>query len=569
MSSNVTAPRAWPLVIGGLLLLFAGSCSIFRAERPLSREPRSATETQPYVLRQPAQLNDCWQTGTPEGVGRSRDALETMTEALGRGEYPNVHAVLIAKDGKLVYEEYFDGVDRRWQEDGQRRDVRTTFDREMLHDVRSVAKSVTSAAFGFAVADGSIGSLDQPLFDFFPEYNHLATPEKRRITLRHVLTMTAGLDWNENELRPTDPGYHETLMYETSDPAGFILARPLDTEPGERWDYNGGLTTLLGIVIGRATGRSFGEYTRERLFEPLGVERVEWGWLGGDGLGGIGENAWKDVPELRWEGSERWSNVASPPFALWMGPRDLLKIGSLYLSGGRWCGRQILPESWVEESLQPHVEKGPPSENGEGASSRGAYGYQWHHEHYRLPYGELEVHSARGNGGQRIWVVPELGLTAVHVTGNYNVWTASYQAERSLLEHIVPWALDIEASYQHEIPRPVRVVEPGEWPRVELSGVERALYVGTYEEKETGDRMEVFEEEDGLRLTLPGSGAVHLISEGGHVFAAGRIDGGSVRKVFWPGARMHFVLGERGKVDGFEWREATTARVTSVGRRVR
>lgn len=316
MTSKVTAPREWSSVIGCVLLLVAGSCSTSHTERQHSREPPSATETQPYAFRAPSQLDDGWQTGTPQHVVLPPEPLEAMTEALQRDEYPNVHAVLIAKDGKLVYEEYFEGIDRRWQADGRRRDMPTTFDRDMLHDVRSVAKSVTSAAFGLAVADGAIGSLDQPLLDFFPDYAYLATPERRRITLRHVLTMTAGLDWNENELPPTDPGYHEALMTETSDPAGFILARALDAEPGERWDYNGGLTTLLGIVVGRATGRSLGEYAQERLFDPLGIDRVEWGWLGADGLGGIGENAWKDVPELRWEGSEPWSNVASPPFAL-------------------------------------------------------------------------------------------------------------------------------------------------------------------------------------------------------------------------------------------------------------
>lgn len=490
-----------------------------------------------------------------------------MTEALLRDEYPNVHAVLIARDGRLVYEEYFEGVDRRWQEDGRRRDVPTTFDRDMLHEVRSVAKSVTSAVFGLAVADGAIESLDQPLFDFFPDYARLATPEKRRITLRHVLTMTAGLDWNENDIPPTDPGYHETLMYETSDPAGFILSRPLASEPGERWHYNGGLTTLLGMVIGRATGRSFGEYTRERLFEPLGIDRVEWGWLGTDGLGGGGENAWKDVPEFRWEGSESWSNVASPPFALWMRPRDLLKLGSLYLDGGRWNGRRILSEAWVEESLQPHVDGGPRSEHGEGASSQGAYGYQWYHEHYRLPYGEVTVHAARGNGGQRIWVVPELGLTAVQVTGNYNLWHASYQAERLLLERIVPWALGVEATYQHEITRPVHPLKPGEWSTTTLTAHERALYVGSY--NFAGERSYIYDENGVLRFELPGAGAVDLLPEGNHVFASGLVVGNEPTKLFWPDARLHFVLDSGGEVERFEWREVATGIVTSAGTRVR
>lgn len=250
-----------------------------------------------------------------------------------------------------------------------------------------------------------------------------------------------------------------------------------------------------------------------------------------------------------------------------MRPRDLLKLGSLYLNGGRWNGRQILPEAWVEESLRPHVEKGPPSEHGDGVTSHGSYGYQWHYDHYQLPYGEVTVHFADGNGGQLIWVVPELNLVAVQVAGNYGLWQYDYQAERLLLERIVPWALGVEATYQHEIARPVHPVKLGEWSSTTLTAHERALYVGWYDF--AGERLGIYDENGVLRFELPGAGAVDLLPEGNHVFAAGLVEGDEPTKLYWPDARLHFVLDSGGEVERFEWREVVTGIVTSVGTRMR
>lgn len=490
-----------------------------------------------------------------------------MTEAITRGEYANVHAVLIAKDGHLVYEEYFKGIDRRWLDDGTKQEVSTVFGRDTLHGVRSVTKSITSAAFGLVLADGAIESLDEPLFDFFPEYTSLASPEKQKITLRHVLTMSAGLDWNEDEVALDGNENHETVMYTSQDPAGFILSRPIETEPGERWTYNGGLTTLLGYVVSRATGQSFGAYARERLFEPLGITQVEWGWAGERGEGLTGTNAWRDIPELQWSGSQPWSLVASPFVALWLRPRDLLKFGSLYLNRGCWNGRQVLPEEWVARSIQDHIERpGSPEEHGDGVTSSRAYGYQWWHDRFQLPYGKLTVHAAYGRGGQRIWVIPELGVTAVQLAGNYDDWKAGYQAERLLLERIVPWALGIDAMYQHQLSRPVLQVEPGDWPILKLTDKQRAAYIGKYDQE--GDELTVRDAAGILELTLPGPGAVQLIPQGNHVFAVGRVIDFQTRKVFWPTERMVFEIDATGKAARYEWRNVETGSVSQTATRV-
>ena len=561
-------------LIACLLLLSAGGCSTSHTRREVAQDssPSVVVSANPY--QRPLQLEDGWQTGAPEDVGLSSEPLEAMTEALRRDEYPNVHAVLIAKGGRLIYEEHFEGTAWLWT-DGQMEAISAEFDRETLLEVRSVTKSVTSAVFGIALESGAIASVDESVFDYFPDYADLATSEKQGISLHHLLTMSAGFEWTE-VLEDWDD---EQLLYANPDPAGFMLSRPLESEPGARWTYNGGLTTLLGLVIGRATGESFGEFARDRLFKPLGITDVEWGWQGTaedpipaeDGstyVSACCRMAWEDVEELRWEGTDPWASFASPSAGLWIRPRDLLKIGSLYLNGGRWNGRPVLTEEWVEQSLVNQIDR-PDSleEHGEGASSRRGYGYQWWHDRYELPYGALTVHAAYGNGGQRIWIVPELELVAVQVTGNYNLWYASYQAERLLLERILPWALGIEATYEHEIARSVRHLESGEWSSTTLTPQERARYVGSYDF--AGERLMIYQENDALRFELPGQGVVDLLPVGDHVFAAGLVEGGEPTKIYWPDERLRFVLDETGEGERFEWIEVATGEVTSVGTRVR
>ena len=511
------------------------------------------------VYPTPAQLDDGWTTGAPVELGLSPLPMLRMSEAIRRGDYPNVHGLLIAKDGRLAFEEYFHGQDRRYGQEEYRNTVTITFDRDSLHDVRSIAKSVTSALVGLAVYDGAIPSLDTPLADYFPERAAAATAPMRRVTLRHALTMSAGLDWNEQDVPLDDPTNDDERLEASADPVGMVFGRGLVGEPGSSFYYNGGLPLLLGVAVSRTTGLPFGSYARERLFGPLGFGALEW----------AGPSAWVDVPELVWDGVEPWSETANPAGELWILPRDLLKFGSLYLNDGQWNGRAVLPDEWVDESLRPHVWLMDASrEHGDGISSRGGYGYLWWYDEYALPYGEVTIHYAGGNGGQRVWVVPSLDLVAVHLAGNYNLFWAAYHAERLLLEHIVPWALGIEPTYRHEVGRPARPVEPEEVSVVPLTPSQRARYVGVYEEP--GARLEVRDDDGVLRLVLPGAGTVDLIPQGDHVFAMGRLgQDGVPYKLFWPDERAVFVLDEVGDAVRYEYRDVDDGRVWGEGLRLR
>jgi CubicO group peptidase (beta-lactamase class C family) len=345
----------------------------------------------------PPALGDGWKTGAPEQAGIDRRRLDQMTESIRAHPEYNVHAVIIERDGRLVYEEYFSGTDERW---GQRLG-HVTFTRNTLHDIRSITKSVISALVGIASSAGAIASLDAPLLDYFPEYKDLQVPERRRITIRHALGMSVGLDWNE-DIPYTDPKNDEIAMDRSPDPVRYVLGRPIVAAPGTVWRYSGGTTQVLGAILQRATKRPLADYARAMLFSPLGITELEWLGRGG---------------------------VPSPASGLRLRPRDLAKFGSLYLHDGQWNGRQVIPREWVHESTRRQL-----TFPGNGS---GGYGYQWWHACYTTPSGPIEVPTAVGNGTQRIFILRSRQAAVTFLAGRYNDFTQN-PPERLLLDFILP-----------------------------------------------------------------------------------------------------------------------------------
>ena len=139
-----------------------------------------------------------------------------------------------------------------------------------------MCKSVTALVLGMAIDHGWIKSVDTPVLSFFPEYADLRTPEKDRITLRHILTMSSGLDWHESDVPYTDAANSEIRMDTAPDPYRFALEQPMVAPPGQIWNYNSGSTELLGAVLRKATGKPLDQLARTMLFGPLGITDVEW-----------------------------------------------------------------------------------------------------------------------------------------------------------------------------------------------------------------------------------------------------------------------------------------------------
>jgi CubicO group peptidase (beta-lactamase class C family) len=313
------------------------------------------------------------------------------------GTYPNVHSLLVVKDGKLAFEQYFPG-DAWSPADGQAGgDVE--FDAGTLHYMASVTKSITSALVGIAIDRGAIGGVDEKLFSFFPEYAHLQDGGKEALTLEHLLTMTSRLSWNENELPYTDPANDFVGLYRAPDPLAYVLGRPLEGEPGQGWEYNGGSVDLLGAVVARTTGQGLDAFAEEHLFGPLGIDEYRWDFVRPDFIDAAG--------------------------GLHLRPRDMAMLGLLYLNGGEWNGRRVVPEAWVETATQPHA----------SVPGGGEYGYLWWRSTYALDAGAVQAFSAIGWGGQWIIVFPELDMVVVFTGGNY---AGEDPVERIVARHLLP-----------------------------------------------------------------------------------------------------------------------------------
>lgn len=340
-----------------------------------------------------------WQTVEPDSVGLDRAPLDRLAEYVNAHPEVNIHSVLVVKDGKLAFEAYFRGNDQDWGTDLG--DVE--FDADTRHDLRSVSKSVTSALIGIAIEEGRLPGTDATVPELFPEYADQLAPDKRGLTLEHLLTMSAGLSWFE-PLDYTNPGNDEIRMINSPDPVAFVLGRSFETEPGTQFQYNGGLPTLLGYLLENAYGKRGDAVAREILFEPLGIEDFDF--------------------------RANRNGLLAYASGMRLTPRDMARIGLLYLNEGEWQGKQLLPKTWVADSLTPHIQ----------SSWSAGYGYQWWIHRFESPESSMWVPSAVGNGGQRIFILEPLNMVVVITAGNYNMGNVPLSGVRILEESIFPAA---------------------------------------------------------------------------------------------------------------------------------
>jgi CubicO group peptidase (beta-lactamase class C family) len=334
------------------------------------------TQAPAFSLAAPAILDDGWERGDAGAAGFDVPELQKVLARM-LDEKLNLHGVLIERGGRLVVEQYRRGKDRT---------VNSLFSHtrafgpEVLHDTRSVGKSVISLLIGIAIQQGKLRGADASIMDVLPEYASQTTPERRAVTVEHLLTMSSGLAWQEGGAGRDDEHH---LMW-TWSPCGYVLSRPMGSTPGIVFTYNSGGTAVLAEILARVTGRPWEAFARTVLFEPLGIKAWEW------------------VRDF-------WGRPMSYT-GLRMRPRDMVKLGRLVLNRGRWKGQQIVPEAWIEASLKPRLDTGF-----EGTQ----YGYHWWtgvltHQGRALPWA-----AAFGNGGQRIYLVPDLDMTVVITAGAY------------------------------------------------------------------------------------------------------------------------------------------------------
>jgi CubicO group peptidase (beta-lactamase class C family) len=327
----------------------------------------------------PVPRDDGWKVAAPATVGLDAATLCALVPRFEAWKEADVHAALVVRHGALVFEHYFNGADERW---GRSLGV-VDFAPDVKHDLRSITKSVTSLLLGIAIDHGWVPGIDASVLSLLPQYADLHSVEMDRITLRHLLTMSAGLKWDEN-VPYTIPDNSEIQMDGAPDPYRYVLTRPIDTAPGTVWNYSGGGAALISAVLHQATGKTEDVLAQELLFDPLGISDVAWVRYTGNG-----------------------EPVAASGLA--MRPRDLAKLGQLVLNRGMWAGRQVVSAAWIDASITPQIQ----------GSQLYFYGYQWWLGRSLVNLHQIDWAVGYGLGGQRLYIVPQLDMVVLVMAGLY------------------------------------------------------------------------------------------------------------------------------------------------------
>ena len=383
-----------------LRLPLVGASFVF-TRRDSSDAPGFYPRTPPraaYTYRQPIPLEDGWSTASLQSVGVDPAGVDSLVEGIIRqptdsytAPYPQ--GLLVALHGKLVVEEYFYG-----------------FGPDRTHDTRSAGKTFAPLLVG--IARDLVGGLDPstPIDSLLPEYRPFPNPDprKQRITLGDLMSMRSGFACNDND--ESSPGLEDRMQTQTSEPDWYryTLSLPMARAPGgDSAVYCTAGINLLGAIVRHATGSRLPEFFRQRVADPLQFSAYHTNLMptGEAYLGG----------------------------GIFLRPRDLLKLGQLYLNGGRWNGTRVVSRAWVERSLRPYARFDP----GHG------YGYGWHQHTFDAAGTRVPEYAAEGNGGQFVMVFPSLDMVVVVTGGNYGNFPTWNRFQNLVAHYLLPGVMDI------------------------------------------------------------------------------------------------------------------------------
>ncbi|MEM8899233.1 MAG: serine hydrolase [Bacteroidota bacterium] len=289
---------------------------------------------------------------------------------------------LIVKQNKLVLEEYFHG-----------------YQREDLKDIRSAFKSISAMLVGKTIDEGYLAGVDAPILDFYPTYDTIQGTAKRLITVRHALTMTTGIELEDED----------EMQWNHQDWVGHKLSLPMVAMPGEAYSYSSGGMNLLSGVISHSTQEYLPHYLYTKLLLPIGIENFQMltspygrGYLAGNFL-------------LR--------------------PVDFVKFGVLVLNEGEWNGEQLLSKSWIAEMTSPKVDTTYPKNS--------EYGYLWRILQREIQGKKYQTIEAWGNGGQFLIVIPALEMCISFTGGNYNLFPQMEKGPFEIMEKYIFPSLEL------------------------------------------------------------------------------------------------------------------------------
>ncbi len=348
-----------------------------------------------YKYSVPEQIDDGWPTASLEDVGIDVKSIERMIDKINSNKDSRIHSIAIVKNGSLVFEEYFEGYEFGHNPPGADGDW-MEYTRDTEHFCASVSKSITATLFGIAVDKGLINSVDDKIKDYFPEYSDILAGDKAGITIRHLLTMSSGLPFDENSYPFGNPLNDVTRLFLEDDPIRWILGQPLDYLPGTTYWYNSGTTNVLAAIIEKAAGTNLEIFMDNYLFEPLGIMNEDY------------------LIEVFKNGRF----FASGGF--YMSSRELCKIGYIYINSGEWKGNKILSQNWIDEATGFQIDL--PSY----ITHSDSYGYQWWRDTFTVKNKKYRYFSALGWGEQVMMVFPDEDLIVQFFCGYYQSSNIKY-----------------------------------------------------------------------------------------------------------------------------------------------
>ncbi|MBL4669390.1 MAG: serine hydrolase [Flavobacteriales bacterium] len=318
-----------------------------------------------YTYSKPKDLGDGWKTNDLKSQNVDTILIHKLFTQLNNREN-KIHSVLLVKGNQIIIEEYLNG-----QVSDQK------------HDLRSATKSIRSILLGIAIDNGFIDNVNDPISKYLknPVPKKNLDERKEKITIKHLLTMSSGLDCNDWDKKSKG---QEDKVYKKKDWLQYTLNLPMVNDPGTVSTYCSMGAVLLAEIISQASGMTIDKFAAQYLFKPLDISNISWGHT----------SSKKIIPSGK---------------RLYMTSRDMAKIGQLILNKGKWNEKQIVSKKWVEESTVPKTK-----------ITEIDYGYLWWNIPFKANENIFISKTALGNGGQYIMVFPELDMVAIFTGEAYN-----------------------------------------------------------------------------------------------------------------------------------------------------
>jgi CubicO group peptidase (beta-lactamase class C family) len=342
-------------------------------------------------------LNDGWEISEPGKEGFKQPELENLISNIA-DENPKINSLVIARHGKLIVDQYFNGNMA-----------------DSLQKIWSVTKVITGTLLGIAADNRKLSEKDS-IYKYLGDYISLMSPTAKAITIEHLITMTSGYEWVEMG-GPGSAGFQ--LAY-AHDWVEFTLKQPHTNAPGEKYNYSTGNTMVLGPILKNATGLHAIDYAHNNLFLPLGITHYEWDtqsefWTRTQS----GELPGAKLPD-KIEYKIPFAEFTNTGSGLRMRPRDLCKFGQLYLNKGEWKGKRIVSGDWVSKSTSPHF-------------GNVEYGYHWR----LMEFEGRPCYYATGFGLQKIYNFPTLDLVVVMTQQHYRTMPGGEEWTNRFLKRLL------------------------------------------------------------------------------------------------------------------------------------